>query len=96
MQDDPIEVHIVLPNRAPLYMAGLVRFCMYITDGFFKAGVQLMHSASGPIFANDPHRAFRNMAWLSAALGKRSERAFFIEGMSKSTNAALPPEKLVR
>jgi len=96
LQDEPIEVRICLPNRSPLYLAGLVRFCMYLSDGFFEIGVQLMSAGDLPIFSADPLKAVRELPWLATAIRRRAERSFSINRGGAHSPEVFPTERLVR
>jgi hypothetical protein len=95
-QDEPVEIQISLPDRETMYMAGLVRFCRYVIDGFFEVGVQLAVAGHEPIFALNPAKAARQYSWMAAAMAKMSARAFSSEVARPSSSGRSSPERLLR
>jgi hypothetical protein len=61
---EPVEVEIVLPGRAPMYLAGVVRFCRYAGHGYHEIGVALQCVASIPLFCKDPTTAMATHPWV--------------------------------
>ncbi len=95
-EDEPIEVRIEPPNRSVMYMAGVVRFCRYILDGFYEIGVQLMVAGNAPVFSQDPVKSIRQIPWLNKAMSRRNERAFSSEAARIFAATAQMRERLIR
>ncbi len=77
-ENEPIEVRIVPSGRPALHMAGLVRFCRYISDGFFEVGVELKHASAQPIFGDDAVEGI-HLDWVVEAMERKSKNAFSIQ-----------------
>ncbi len=75
-RDEPIEIRIDVPGRRPLNLAGLTRFCRYISGGFFEIGVELMAADDTPVFAADPGEAVFRLPWLAEAIQRRGTSAY--------------------
>lgn len=78
-QDEPIEVMIQPVGRPPMFMAGLVKFCRYIANGFFEVGIELRVAAETPVFADDPVRAQQKHCWLAEAMQRKNDNIFLNE-----------------
>ncbi len=75
-EGEPIEIAINRKGKPPMHMAGLVRFCRYVADGFFEIGVELMYAGDAPIFSENPIYAMQQLPWLEEALRRKNESAF--------------------
>ncbi len=78
-QDEPIEVMIQPAGRPPMFMAGLVKFCRYIANGFFEVGIELRIAAEESVFGEDPVRAQQKHEWLAEAMQRKNDNVFFNE-----------------
>jgi len=61
---EPLEVEILVPDRTPMYMAGLVTFCRYAGRGYHEVGVALRAAGSKPVFSTNPSAAMEKHHWL--------------------------------
>jgi len=63
--DDPVEVQVNMPDRGPMYLAGLVRFCRYAGRGYHELGLTLKAASPDPVFSGSPVLARRTYDWLN-------------------------------
>ena len=61
---EAVELEIHPPQRANMYMAGLVRFCRYAGQGHYEVGVGLKAVQSEPIFSTSPMTVMQSLDWL--------------------------------
>lgn len=59
-----IEVEILPPNRPPMFMAGLVRFCRYAGRGYHEIGLQLKVASPEPILSRQSSVSPEFVHWL--------------------------------
>jgi hypothetical protein len=52
---DVVELEINLPKRPITYMAGAVRFCRYVSQGYHEIGIELRSAGKETIFKQDTH-----------------------------------------
>lgn len=74
---DPIEVEVQPPNRAPVYMAGLIRFCRYAGRGYHEIGLQVKVASPEPVISRQPSVSPELIQWLRGRedLDQRAESA---------------------
>lgn len=60
---EAVEVEILVPDRSPMYMAGLVTFCRYTERGWHEIGVCLRVAGSTSIFADLPSAVSQTQTW---------------------------------
>lgn len=60
---EPIELEIALPGRPTTCMAGLVRFCRYVSHGWHEIGVELKTAGTNSVFRDGTIHALQILEW---------------------------------
>lgn len=70
---EPIEVALTLPDRPPMYVAGITTFCRYAGRGYHEVGVSLRAAGDDPVFSKNPILALDRVEWLRVSQRAVSE-----------------------
>lgn len=92
--NEPIEVWIQPKDKPALYAAGLVRFCRYISDGYYEVGIELMSAGKEPIFGENPEMALEQLPWLEEAIEQKKEAVY--GGSARGARNRKQHESIVR
>lgn len=58
------EVALSMPDQAPMYLTGLVRFCCYRNVGYHEVGIELKSAGHEPVLTTAVARNRKLLAWL--------------------------------
>jgi len=56
---EAIEVEVDPPIKDKVFLAGLIRFCRYVGNGYYEVGIEFKAVSARTLFTNDPFQAKR-------------------------------------
>ncbi len=56
---EALEVEVTPPINNKTFLAGLIRFCRYVGNGYYEVGIEFKAVSSRTLFTSDPFQAKR-------------------------------------